>query len=244
MGTKGGESISIIKVSDRASSPNQGSVMIGTHLTPKSNANESTILRLRREVEALKNAFASSQKRWSDDRNSLLEELLRKREDFGDISSDMQILEAERARLSLLEEKIKEVLVMLRALNSTNISPKTLGRLVLDAVERSVDPLNNEIQVFKFLNNLYNSARDYERLSTESQIHFALREVEAHSKTLAKIEEQTITCSKRVNIKQATPPTPSAESFDTTLITKSILTNQPENIKLPRKDNQPKETFL
>ena len=53
------------------------------------------------------------------ERNSLLEELLRKREDFGDISSDMQILEAERARLSLLEEKIKEVLVMLRALNST-----------------------------------------------------------------------------------------------------------------------------
>ena len=55
----------------------------------------------------------------SQERNSLLEELLRKREDFGDISSDMQILEAERARLSLLEEKIKEVLVMLRALNST-----------------------------------------------------------------------------------------------------------------------------
>ena len=48
-----------------------------------------------------------------------MEELLRKREDFGDISTDMQILEAERARLSLLEEKIKEVLVMLRALNST-----------------------------------------------------------------------------------------------------------------------------
>ena len=31
-----------------------------------------------------------------------------------------------------------------------NISPKTLGRLVLDAVERSVDPLSNEIQVFKY----------------------------------------------------------------------------------------------
>ena len=60
------------------------------------------------------------------ERNSLLEELLRKREDFGDISSDMQILEAERARLSLLEEKIKEVLVMLRALNSTVSKPYLL----------------------------------------------------------------------------------------------------------------------
>jgi flagellar motility protein MotE (MotC chaperone) len=129
-------------------------VTVGQITPSKPNTSESTILRLRREVEALKNAFASSQKRWSEERNSLLEELLRKREDFGDISTDMQILEAERARLSLLEEKIKEVLVMLRALNSTNISPKTLGRLVLDAVERSVEPLTNEIQVFKFLNNL------------------------------------------------------------------------------------------
>ena len=32
----------------------------------KPNHAESTIIRLRREVEALKNAFASSQKRWSD----------------------------------------------------------------------------------------------------------------------------------------------------------------------------------
>ena len=103
---------------------------------------------------------------------------------------------------------------------------------MLDAVERSVDPLNNEIQVFKFLNHLYNSARDYERLSTESQIHFAFREVEAHSKTFAKIEELTIISSKR----QHAIPQP--------LKTKSTSINQPENVKLPRKNNQTKETFL
>ena len=107
---------------------------------------------------------------------------------------------------------------------------------MLDAVERSVDPLTNEIQVFKFLNNLYNSARDYERLSTESQIHFALREVEAHSKTLAKIEEQTI-ISKRVDMKQVSKQVEVHQ-------TKSISTDQQESIILPRKDNQPKETFL
>ena len=112
---------------------------------------------------------------------------------------------------------------------------------MLDAVERSVDPLNNEIQVFKFLNHLYNSARDYERLSTESQIHFALREVEAHSKTLAKIEEQTIFSSKRMETKRnATQPSLSFVTYGS----KSTSTNQPENVKLPRKDNQPKETFL
>ena len=69
------------------------------------------------------------------------------------------------------------------------ISPKTLGRLVLDSIERSVDPITKEIQVLRFLNNLYISARDYERLVTENQIHSALRAVEVHTKTLEKIEE-------------------------------------------------------
>ena len=66
-----------------------------------------------------------------------------------------------------------------------------MGRLVLDAVERSVDPLTGEIQVFKFLNCLYHSARDYERLSTENMIHIALQAVEEHSLTLEKLEDDT-----------------------------------------------------
>ena len=109
----------------------------------------------------------------------------------------------------------------------------------MDAVERSVDPLSNEIQVFKFLNNLYNSAREYERMSTESQIHFALREVEAHSKTLAKIEEQTINF-KRGEKKQIAKSLPQSDS----LRTKPISSSQPATMELPRKENKPKETFL
>ena len=62
---------------------------------------------------------------------------------------------------------------------------------MLDAVERSVNPESGEIQVFKFLNHLYHSARDYERLSAESKIKLALQAVEAHSDTLAKIEADT-----------------------------------------------------
>ena len=74
------------------------------------------------------------------------------------------------------------------------ISPKALGRLVLDSIERSVDPLTKEIQVLRFLNNLHVSARDYERLLTENQIHSALRAVEVHTKTMEKIEEVTSSC--------------------------------------------------
>ena len=109
----------------------------------------------------------------------------------------------------------------------------------MDAVERSVDPLSNEIQVFKFLNNLYNSAREYERMSTESQIHFALREVEAHSKTLAKIEEQAKSF-KREGMRQITKTQYRSESVRTN----QVSINQPDNIKLPTKENKPKETFL
>ena len=52
----------------------------------------------------------------------------------------------------------------------------------MDSIERSVDPLTQEIQVLRFLNNLYISARDYERLLTENQIHSALRAVEVHTR--------------------------------------------------------------
>ena len=52
------------------------------------------------------------------ERNCLLDELIRRREDYGEMSSDLQVLEAERVRLSLLQEKIKEVLAMLRTLNA------------------------------------------------------------------------------------------------------------------------------
>ena len=55
-------------------------------------------------------------------------------------------------------------------------------------MERSVDTLTGEIQVFKFLSHLYTSARDYERMTTESRIQTALRAVEAHSQTLTAIE--------------------------------------------------------
>lgn len=47
----------------------------------------------------------------------LLEELIR-RQEVADISSQFQVLEAERVRLTLLEEKIREVLAMLKSLNT------------------------------------------------------------------------------------------------------------------------------
>ena len=54
--------------SERTATPNEDMIFSVTAISSpaKQNTNESTILRLRREVEALKNAFGASQKRWSD----------------------------------------------------------------------------------------------------------------------------------------------------------------------------------
>ena len=76
-------------------------------------------------------------------------------------------------------------------------------------------------------------------MSTESQIHFALREVEAHSKTLAKIEEQTINFKKGEK-KKIAKPFPQSDSPRT----KPLSSSQPVTMELPRKENKPKETFL
>ena len=175
------------------------------------------------------------------ERNILLDEIIRRHSQHDnvveDLSTDVQVLEAQRVRLTLLEEKIKEVLAMLRSLNSMvkyresppiirisalnlkpfqNISSKTLGQLVLDAVERSVDPLTGEIQVFKFLSHLYQSARDYERMTTESRIHTALRAVEAHSHTLSAIEAAALPSPPKRSTSlppqlRAQPPSSSSE---------------------------------
>ena len=80
---------------------------------------------------------------------------------------------------------------------------------MLDAVERSVDSLTGEIQVFKFLNHLYHSARDYERMSAESMIHIALQAVEAHSQTLSQIEVITRTRPSLNNNNEQSESTPS-----------------------------------
>ena len=71
-------------------------------------------------------------------------------------------------------------------------------------------------------------------MSTESQIHFALREVEAHSKTLAKIEEQTLG-RRGVDYKGATSPSP--------MNTRQSYQPKP-NMKPQQKKTIHKETFL
>ena len=68
-------SVASPRTSERTATPNDDIIIssfASTSSPIKQNPNESTILRLRREVEALKNAFGASQKRWSDVSSYLL----------------------------------------------------------------------------------------------------------------------------------------------------------------------------
>ena len=97
------------------------------------------------------------------------EQNVRARSSQEDISRDVQ--------LSLIEEKIREVLAMLRSLNTMNISEEALGKMVVEAVEKAFDPAAGEVAVFRFLALLYRSTRDYERKAAESMLDKSLRNV-------------------------------------------------------------------
>jgi len=112
---------------------------------------EPVLARLRREIEHIKKKFGQAEQDWIQERAGLVGELTRRRDDFSEICCDLQVMEAERFRLSLLEEKIKEVLTMLRTLNN---------------------------MVFKFLNSLYHSTREYERVAADAMLERALSAVE------------------------------------------------------------------
>ncbi|XP_023327346.1 EF-hand and coiled-coil domain-containing protein 1 [Eurytemora carolleeae] len=173
--------------SPRSNTPSSGHHSAGSKLSSSSMQSQNTvspitgesgISRLRREIETLKKKYNQAEQEWVQERGCLINELSRRKDDFGEISSDLQVLEAERFRLSLLEDKIKEVLNMLRTLNSMRIGQRALGKLVVQAVDQSVDPVLGDIQVFKFLSCLYHSTREYERLAADSMLTRALEAVE------------------------------------------------------------------
>ena len=80
-------------------------------------------------------------------------------------------------QIPLVEEKIREVLAMLRSLNTMNISEEVLGRMVVEAVEQAYDPVVGEVAVFRFLALLYRSTRDYERKAANSMLERAIKAV-------------------------------------------------------------------
>ncbi|XP_008064675.1 EF-hand and coiled-coil domain-containing protein 1 [Carlito syrichta] len=67
-------------------------------------------------------------------------ELQRKEEENQHLRLELQMVETERVRLSLLEEKLVDVLQLLQRLRDLKISKRALGKLLLNTLDACRDP--------------------------------------------------------------------------------------------------------
>ncbi|XP_053233714.1 EF-hand and coiled-coil domain-containing protein 1 isoform X4 [Podarcis raffonei] len=75
----------------------------------------------------------------------LLGELQQKLEETELLKMEMQMLETERVRLSLVEEKLLDVLQLLQQLRDLNISKHALGKILLSTLESCCDPEHGDL---------------------------------------------------------------------------------------------------
>ncbi|NWZ92858.1 EFCC1 protein, partial [Nesospiza acunhae] len=67
-------------------------------------------------------------------------ELQQKVDETEVLKMELQMLETERVRLSLVEEKLLDVLQLLQQLRGLNISKRALGKILLSTLESCHDP--------------------------------------------------------------------------------------------------------
>ncbi|CAI5767217.1 EF-hand and coiled-coil domain-containing protein 1 isoform X1 [Podarcis lilfordi] len=85
----------------------------------------------------------------------LLGELQQKLEETELLKMEMQMLETERVRLSLVEEKLLDVLQLLQQLRDLNISKRALGKILLSTLESCCDPEHGKPHIIEVLDTLY-----------------------------------------------------------------------------------------
>ncbi|KAM9324462.1 EF-hand and coiled-coil domain-containing protein 1 [Gastrophryne carolinensis] len=83
-----------------------------------------------------------------------IEELDRKDEELEVLRIDLQMLETERVRLSLFEEKLLDVLELLQQLRDLGISNQELGRVLLNTLEMCREPQHGKEHLFEVLDTL------------------------------------------------------------------------------------------
>ncbi|KAL9838989.1 EF-hand and coiled-coil domain-containing protein 1 [Geothlypis trichas] len=83
-----------------------------------------------------------------------LGELQQKVEETEVLKMELQMLETERVRLSLVEEKLLDVLQLLQQLRGLNISKRTLGKILLSTLESCRDPQPGKAQLLQVLDTL------------------------------------------------------------------------------------------
>lgn len=97
---------------------------------------------------------------------SLVQELQQKAEETELLQMELQMLETERVRLSLVEDKLMDILQLLQQLRDLNVSRRSLGKILLSTLESCSDPQHGKAHILEVLNALYHELAACEILST------------------------------------------------------------------------------
>ncbi|KAK2534410.1 Efcc1 [Columba guinea] len=95
-------------------------------------------------------------------------ELQQKLEETDLLKMELQMLETERVRLSLVEEKLMDVLQLLQQLRDLNISKRALGKILLSTLESCRDPHPGKARLFEVLDTLYQELTACELLQSQA----------------------------------------------------------------------------
>ena len=130
----------------RTTTPSSGHFSAGSKVSSPSPDTATGVVRLHRELDALRRRHSQEQGQWQEERSGLEAQLAS--------CHHGHLTDQRLEHFPLIEEKIREVLAMLRSLNTMKISEALLGRLVLDAVEKAYNPVIREVAVSSFLSLL------------------------------------------------------------------------------------------
>ncbi|XP_033977786.1 EF-hand and coiled-coil domain-containing protein 1 isoform X2 [Trematomus bernacchii] len=98
-------------------------------------------------------------------KDTLVQELQQKAEETELLQVELQMLETERVRLSLVEEKLIDILQLLQQLRDLNVSRRSLGKILLSTLGCCSDPQHGKAHILEVLNALYHELAACEILS-------------------------------------------------------------------------------
>ncbi|XP_015730208.1 EF-hand and coiled-coil domain-containing protein 1 isoform X1 [Coturnix japonica] len=128
---------------------------------------EERISQLSEQLELKGHEVKKLETNMEEMKGPLLSELQQKVEETEMLKMELQMLETERVRLSLVEEKLMDVLQLLQQLRDLNISKRALGKILLSTLESCHDPQHGKAHLFEVLDTLYHELTACEILQSQ-----------------------------------------------------------------------------
>ncbi|XP_051528790.1 EF-hand and coiled-coil domain-containing protein 1-like isoform X1 [Myxocyprinus asiaticus] len=131
------------------------------------------VTRLNKQLELKESHARRAEMNTDQMRDALVQELQQKAEETELLHLELQMLETERVRLSLVEEKLMDVLQLLQQLRELNVSRRSLGKILLSTLESCSDPQHGKAHILEVLHALCHELAACEILSSGETVERA-----------------------------------------------------------------------